>query len=59
MSSGAGAAVNAAAGVAAAGLNMMSQYVGTQANAPAAQQLDETQNAVRSGLYSAVSAIPV
>lgn len=59
MSSGAGAAVNAAAGVAAAGLNMMSQYVGAQANAPAAQQLDETQNAVRSGLYSAVSAIPV
>lgn len=59
MSSGAGAAVNAAAGVAAAGLNLASQYIGEQANAPAAQQLDETQNAVRSGLYSAVAAIPV
>lgn len=59
ISSGAGAAVNAAAGIAAAGLNIASQYIGEQANAPAAQQLDETQNAVRSGIYSAVSAVPV
>lgn len=59
MSSGAGAAVNAAAGVAATGLNIASQYIGEQANAPTAQQLDETQNAVRSGIYSAVSAVPV
>lgn len=59
MQSGAGAAVNAAAGLVGSAMNMAGNMVGQYADRPEAQQLDETQEAVRSGIYSAVSAVPV
>ena len=59
MSGSGGAAVNAAAGLVGSAMNMAGNMVGQYADRPEAQQLDETQEAVRSGIYSAVSAVPV
>lgn len=59
MSGAGGAAVNAAAGLVGSALNTVGSMVGQYADRPEAQQLDETQEAVRSGIYSAVSAVPV
>lgn len=59
MSGAGGAAVNAAAGLVGSALNTVGSMVGPYADRPEAQQLDETQEAVRSGIYSAVSAVPV
>ena len=59
MQSGAGAAINAAAGLVGSAMNMAGNMVGKYADRPEAQQLNETQEAVRSGIYSAVSAVPV
>ena len=58
MNTAKGAAVNAAAGLVGSAMNMAGNMVGQYADRPEAQQLDETQEAVRSGIYSAVSAIP-
>ena len=58
MNSGAGQAVSAAAGLVGSAVNALGNSVGKYADRPTAQQLDETQEAVRSGIYSAVSAIP-
>lgn len=59
MSGAGGAAINAAAGLVGSAMNMAGNMVGQYADRPEAQQLDETQEAVRSGIYSAVSAVPV
>lgn len=59
MGGAGGAAVNAAAGLVGSALNTVGSMVGPYADRPEAQQLDETQEAVRSGIYSAVSAVPV
>lgn len=59
MSGAGGAAINAAAGLVGSALNTIGSTVGRYADRPEAQQLDETQEAVRSGIYSAVSAVPV
>lgn len=59
MSGAGGAAINAAAGLVGSALNTVGSMVGKYADRPEAQQLDETQEAVRSGVYSAVSAVPV
>lgn len=59
MSGAGGAAVNAAAGLVGSALNTVGSMVGQYADRPEAQQLNETQEAVRSGIYSAVSAVPV
>ena len=59
MGGAGGAAVNAAAGLVGNALNTVGNMVGPYADRPEAQQLDETQEAVRSGIYSAVSAVPV
>ena len=59
MSGAGGAAINAAAGLVGSAMNMAGNMVGKYADRPEAQQLDETQEAVRSGIYSAVSAVPV
>lgn len=58
MNSGAGQAVSAVAGLVGGAVNALGNSVGQYADRPTAQQLDETQEAVRSGIYSAVSAIP-
>ena len=58
MNSGAGQAVSAAAGLVGGAVNALGNSVGKYTDRPTAQQLDETQEAVRSGIYSAVSAIP-
>lgn len=58
MNSGAGQAVSAVAGLVGSAVNALGNSVGQYADRPTAQQLDETQEAVRSGLYSAVSAVP-
>ena len=59
MSGAGGVAINAAAGLVGSALNTVGSMVGQYADRPEAQQLDETQEAVRSGIYSAVSAVPV
>lgn len=59
MGGAGGAAVNAAAGLVGSALNTVGSMVGPYADRPEAQQLNETQEAVRSGIYSAVSAVPV
>ena len=59
MSGAGGAAINAAAGLVGGAVNALGNSVGKYADRPEAQQLDETQEAVRSGIYSAVSAVPV
>lgn len=58
MNSGAGQAVSAVAGLVGSAVNALGNSVGKYADRPTAQQLDETQEAVRSGIYSAVSAVP-
>lgn len=58
MNSGAGQAVSAVAGLVGGAVNALGNSVGQYADRPTAQQLDETQEAVRSGIYSGVSAIP-
>jgi len=58
MNSGAGQAVSAVAGLVGGAVNVLGNSVGQYADRPTAQQLDETQEAVRSGIYGAVSAIP-
>ena len=59
MSGAGGAAINAAAGLVGSAINALGNSVGKYTDRPEAQQLDETQEAVRSGIYSAVSAVPV
>ena len=59
MGGAGGAAVNAVAGLVGGAVNALGNSVGKYADRPTAQQLDETQEAVRSGIYSAVSAVPV
>ena len=58
MNSGAGAAVGAAANLVGGLVNQLGNNVGAYSKRPEAQQLNETQEAVRSAVYSGVSAIP-
>lgn len=58
MSSGAGQAVSAAANIVGGAVNAIGNSVGAYADRPDAQQLNETQESVRSAVYSGVSAIP-
>ena len=58
INSGAGAAVGAAANLVGGLVNQLGNNVGAYSKRPEAQQLNETQEAVRSAIYSGVSAIP-
>lgn len=58
MNSAAGAAVGAAANLVGGAVNQLGNMVGSYSDRPEAQQLNDTQEAVRSGVYSAVSMIP-
>lgn len=58
MQSGAGQAVNIAANLIGSTVNALGNSVGNYANRNDAQKLDETQEAARNGIYSAVSMIP-
>lgn len=58
MSSDAGQAVSAATNLVGGTMNAIGDSVGAYADRPDAQQLNETQESVRSAIYSGVSAIP-
>lgn len=58
IGSGTGQAVSAAANVVGGAVNAIGSSVGAYADRPDAQQLNETQESVRSAIYSGVSAIP-
>lgn len=58
MNSGAGQAVSAAANMVGGAVNAIGNSVGAYADRPEAQQLNETQETVRSAVYSGVSMIP-
>ena len=58
MSSGAGQAISAASNIVGGAVNAIGSSVGAYADRPDAQQLNETQESIRSAVYSGVSAIP-
>lgn len=58
MSSDAGQAVSAASNIVGGAVNAIGSSVRAYADRPDAQQLNETQESIRSAVYSGVSAIP-